>query len=93
MKSLFRHAGLDPASRRRAGESREPSQILNPGFHRGPWVPAFAGMTSLIERAIYKETLFNRVMGHMQILCNCKDYCDRVAPTGDKHQTGVTEWS
>jgi hypothetical protein len=46
---LFRHAGLDPASRRRPDESREPSQRLDPGFHREPWIPAFAGMTFFIE--------------------------------------------
>ena len=59
INSLFRHAGLDPASRRRPDESREPSQTLGPGFHREPWIPAFAGMTILIEMAIYKQTLFN----------------------------------
>jgi len=29
-------------SRRRSGESREPSHILGPDSHRGPWIPAFA---------------------------------------------------
>jgi len=43
---FFRHAGPDPASRRRPDESREPSQRLGPGFHREPWIPAFAGKTS-----------------------------------------------
>ena len=51
---------LDPASRRRPDESREPSQRLGPGFHREPWIPAFAGMTILIERAVYKQTLIIR---------------------------------
>ena len=46
---LFRHAGPDPASGRRPDESREPSQILDPGFHREPWIPAFAGMTDSLE--------------------------------------------
>ena len=46
---FFRHAGLDPASRRRPDESREPSQRLGPGFHREPWIPAFAGMTTFLE--------------------------------------------
>jgi hypothetical protein len=59
---LSRHAGLDPASRRRPDESREPSQRLGPGFHREPWIPAFAGMTVLIEEAIYKQTLINVVL-------------------------------
>ena len=36
-----RHAGPDPAYRR----------------SRKSWIPAFAGMTILIERAIYKQTL------------------------------------
>jgi len=31
---LFRHAGLDPASRRRPDESWEPSQVLDSGFRR-----------------------------------------------------------
>ena len=39
-KQPFCHAGLDPASRRRPDESREPSQRLGPGFHREPWIPA-----------------------------------------------------
>ena len=30
---------------------------LGPGFHREPWIPALAGMTILIEAAIYKQTL------------------------------------
>ena len=46
---FFRHAGLDPVSRRRPDESREPSQRLGPGFHREPWIPAFAGMTIFNE--------------------------------------------
>ena len=46
---LFRHAGLDPASRCRPDGSREPSQILDPGFHREPWIPAFAGMTTFMD--------------------------------------------
>jgi hypothetical protein len=74
MNSLFRHAGPDPVSRRRPDESREPSQRLGPGFHREPWIPAqaslgfaerraprraFAGITILIEAAIYKQILMN----------------------------------
>jgi len=43
---FFRHAGRDPASRRRPDKSREPSPRLDPGFHREPWIPAFAGMTT-----------------------------------------------
>jgi hypothetical protein len=35
---LFRHAGLDPASRRSSKD----------------WIPGFAGMTTLIEGTIYK---------------------------------------
>jgi len=46
---LLRHAGPDPASRRRPDGSREPSQRLGPGFHREPWIPAFAGMTNFLE--------------------------------------------
>jgi len=38
--ALFRHAGPDPASRRRPDESREPYLKLDPGFHRDPWIPA-----------------------------------------------------
>jgi len=34
-------------SRRRPDESREPSQRPDPGFHREPWIPAFAGMTEI----------------------------------------------
>jgi len=45
----FRHAGRDPASRRRPDESREPLQRLGPGFHREPWIPAIAGMTAFLE--------------------------------------------
>ncbi len=47
--NLFRHAGRDPASRRRPDESREPYQRLGPGFHREPWIPAFAGMTTFLD--------------------------------------------
>jgi len=39
------------ASRCRPGESREPSQRQDPGFHQEPWIPAFAGMTILVEAA------------------------------------------
>jgi len=35
-----RHSGLDPESRRRSGESREPFCTLDPDFHREPWIPA-----------------------------------------------------
>jgi hypothetical protein len=52
MPKRLRAGRLDPASRRRPDESREPSQRLGPGFHREPWIPAFAGMTILIEGAI-----------------------------------------
>jgi hypothetical protein len=38
---LFRHAGLDPAS-------RDPKKN---------WIPAFAGMTKKRQKAIYKQTL------------------------------------
>jgi len=38
---MFGHAGLDPASRR----------------SRKSWIPAFAGMTTLIEGVICKQTL------------------------------------
>ncbi len=41
------HAGLDPASRR----------------FRKIWIPAFAGMTILIEAAIYKQTLIKEKFG------------------------------
>ena len=46
---LLRHAGPDPASRRRPDESREPSHMPNPGFHGEPWIPAFAGMMGFLE--------------------------------------------
>jgi hypothetical protein len=45
----FRHAGPDPGSRHRPDESREPCQRLGPGFHREPWIPAFAGMTTFLQ--------------------------------------------
>ena len=56
VNSLFRHAGPDPASRERPDKSREPSQILDPGFPREPWIPAFAGMTCsvMINDAVYE---------------------------------------
>ena len=62
MKSAFRHAGLDPASRNRPDESREPFQRMDPGFHREPRIPAFAGMTILTEGIIYKETLMSYLL-------------------------------
>jgi hypothetical protein len=40
MNSVFRHAGLDPASRRRPDERRGPCQRLGPDFYREPWIPA-----------------------------------------------------
>ena len=40
---------------RRPDESREPSLRLGPGFHREPWIPAFAGMTILIEGQFINE--------------------------------------
>ena len=52
----FRHAGLDPASRRRPDESWEPSQRLGPGFHREPWIPAFAGMTPFMIRGLWVDS-------------------------------------
>jgi hypothetical protein len=55
--SLIRHAGLDPASRRRPDESREPFRRPDPGFQRELWILALAGMTILFEAAIYKQTL------------------------------------
>jgi hypothetical protein len=54
MPKRLRAGRLDPASRRRPDESREP--YLDPGFHREPWIPvvatrnrAFAGMTTFLE--------------------------------------------
>src|SRR4030042_5048314 len=71
---LFRHAGPDPASRRRPDESREPSQRLGPGFHREPWIPApvskygtsFAGMTTFWETvSLWTDTNYwNLVIGY-----------------------------
>ncbi len=55
MSLLLRHAGHDPAARRRPDESREPVQELDPGFRREPWIPAFAGMTHFCKGA---KTLF-----------------------------------
>ena len=52
--SLFCHAGPDPASRRRPDESRELSKRLGPGFPREPWIPAFAGMTTLLKTVSLK---------------------------------------
>ena len=50
---LVRHAGLDPASRLRPDESREPSQRVGPGFHREPWIPAFAAMTEKSTLSVF----------------------------------------
>jgi hypothetical protein len=54
------HSGLvkrDPESRRRPGESREPFYALGHGFHREPWIPASAGMTT--TRAFAKGRAMN----------------------------------
>jgi hypothetical protein len=56
MPKRLRAGRLDPASRRRPDESRELSQRLGPGFHREPWIPAFAGMTILFKEAKDKQT-------------------------------------
>ncbi len=45
ISNVFRHAGPDPASRKFPDKSREYLNILDPGFHRELWIPAFAGMT------------------------------------------------
>ena len=41
-----RYGGIQTSSRPRikygVNSSREPSQRLGPGFHREPWIPAFA---------------------------------------------------
>ena len=59
-----RYGGIQTSSRPRikcgVNSSREPSQRLGPGFHRELWIPAFAGMTILIEAAICKQTLNKR---------------------------------
>jgi len=52
---LFRHAGLDPASRRRLDEVGN-HLTLGPGFHRSPWIPAFAGMTLFVKTLVYAQT-------------------------------------
>ena len=57
MPDLIRHPEGRP------DESREPSQRLGPGFHREPWIPAFAGMTILIEMVVYKQTLIIKANG------------------------------
>ena len=48
-----RYGGIQTSSRPRikygVNSSREPSQRLGPGFHREPWIPAFAGMTTFLE--------------------------------------------
>ncbi len=46
------------ASRRRPDKSREPSQRLGLGFHREPWIPAFAGMTLFNENVIHSVRCF-----------------------------------
>jgi len=74
---LFRHAGLEePAPYLirghpvgRPDESQEPCQRLGPGFHREPWIPAFAlnrawfrafaGMTTFMKTVVYGQTLIN----------------------------------
>jgi hypothetical protein len=88
---LFRHAGPEEhapysdtgASRRRPDESREPSQRLDPGVHREPWIPVFAGMTILFEAAIYKQTLFNSLKPfhvHSLIVSDSSIIDDRSCP-------------
>ena len=68
MDVSFRHAGLEEpapyfdtgASRLRPDESREPSQSLDPGFHREPWIPAFAGMTAFYETvSLWTDTIYH----------------------------------
>ena len=48
-----RYGGIQTSSRPRikygVNSSWEPSQRLDPGFHREPWIPAFAGMTTFLE--------------------------------------------
>jgi hypothetical protein len=51
------HPGEKPGFRRRPDESREPSLRLDPGFHREPWIPAFAGMTNLVEFQLFTSSL------------------------------------
>ena len=36
--------------------SRELSQRLDPGIHREPWIPAFAGMTPFWKPLVYGQT-------------------------------------
>ena len=61
----FRHAGLDPASRRRLDESREPFQRLDPGIHREPWIPV-TGMVPFWQPAVYGQTLLDLEMGALR---------------------------
>ncbi len=42
MPDLIRHPGVVPA---KVGTIER----LGPGFHREPWIPAFAGMTNFCE--------------------------------------------
>jgi len=47
----------DPKSRRRPGESQELFYALDADFHREPWIPACAGMTT--TRAFAKDRAMN----------------------------------
>jgi hypothetical protein len=62
MPDLIRHPDIVPTTYQVPGKLQSGTiSRLDPGFHREPWIPAFAGMTILIEVAIYKQTLMNLV--------------------------------
>jgi len=53
MPDLIRHPNVVPTPYPVRGKlRREPVQGLGPGFRQEPWIPAFAGMTILIESGI-----------------------------------------
>src|SRR4030042_5054763 len=51
-----RYGGIQTSSRRKSGTISKTGYRFSPG----PWIPAFSGMTILIEMAVYKQTLISR---------------------------------
>jgi hypothetical protein len=49
-------SGIGAGARLRLEESRQPSQRLDPGFHREPWIPAFARMTHSMEFRLFTNS-------------------------------------
>ena len=58
MPDLIRHPDVVPTNPGSGpGQASGTISKTDQGFHREPWIPAFAGMTIPIEGAIYKQTL------------------------------------